>query len=62
MWLLKKIDKSAAGVQGVADVPLYGRIATMELFRPPARSLARTGPLLHDCLPLHTVPGAGRSD
>lgn len=25
--------------QGVADVAIYGRVATMELFRPPVRSL-----------------------
>ena len=28
------------GVQGVLDVPIYGRIAVMELFRPPV-SLAK---------------------
>ena len=27
-------------LQGVADVPLYGRIATLELFRPPVSPAA----------------------
>ena len=31
---------TADGLQPVADVPIYGRIATLELFRPPVSYLS----------------------